>query len=163
MNDLSGLGNVMAIIGAFLILFLIFLILLYVFYSMGLYEMAAKRNIENAWLAWIPIGNYFIMGMIAKENSKLKNLEYILLGIGVLGFLCSIFIGSSSGISKFLSILTLLLTFYALFIIYKSYSQYFIVMTIFTVITLGLLAPFFVFAIRNNPYKPLIKAESESE
>ncbi|MDF2880327.1 MAG: hypothetical protein K0R54_884 [Clostridiaceae bacterium] len=163
MNNLLETSNVVAIIGAFLAVFFILIIIFYVFYSLSLYQMASRRGIENAWLSWIPVGNYFILGMIGKENSKFKNFEYIMLGLAVLEFLCSIIIGSSSGISRFVSVVTLLFTFYALFIIYKSYSQYFIVLTILTIITLGLLSPFFLFAIRNNPYKLFNGTENTTE
>lgn len=163
MNSLLETSNVMAVIGAFLVIFFIFIIIFYVFYSLGLYEMASRRGIENAWLSWIPVANCFIIGMIAKENSKIKNFEYIMLGLGILEFLCSIMIGNSAGITRFVSVITLLFTFYALFIIYKSYSKYYVALTILTIVTLCLLSPFFVFAIRNNSYKKFSETENTTE
>ena len=39
----------------------------YVLSSLAYYKIAKRRNIENAWLAWIPFGNSWIMGRVANE------------------------------------------------------------------------------------------------
>ena len=38
---------------------------LYVIMSMGLYTIAERRGIPNPWLAWLPVGNVWILGAIA--------------------------------------------------------------------------------------------------
>jgi hypothetical protein len=53
-------------------------IVLYVFESIALYSIAKKRGIENPWLAWIPVGNAFLIGKIAdyydlRETGKSNN------------------------------------------------------------------------------------------
>lgn len=57
-------------------------IILYVFSSLGLMKLAQNRGIENAWLAWIPIGNLYIMGTLVGEMElfglKIPKLELIL-------------------------------------------------------------------------------------
>ena len=40
---------------------------LYVYISYSLYAIAKKTNTPNAWLAWIPVANLFLMLMIAKK------------------------------------------------------------------------------------------------
>ena len=39
----------------------------YVLYSLGLYIIANRRGIRNAWLAWLPVGNIWILGAIADD------------------------------------------------------------------------------------------------
>lgn len=64
---------------AFLIVFVIIIgiILLlslatWVLYSLGLYKLAKNKGMDNAWLAWIPIANYYVLGSVAKEAPFIK-------------------------------------------------------------------------------------------
>jgi len=44
--------------------------------------MAKKAGKDNAWLAWVPIGNWFIMGEIVSEKLKGNGgLKYTLLNL----------------------------------------------------------------------------------
>ena len=43
-------------------------ITLYVFRALGLYTLAKNININNAWLAWIPVGDAYIMGALARQS-----------------------------------------------------------------------------------------------
>ena len=43
-------------------------IAIYVLGSLGLYTIAKRRYINNPWLAWIPIGNYWIAGCLADQQ-----------------------------------------------------------------------------------------------
>ncbi len=62
-----GLGALFAVgIGASL-LGLIIGIVIYVLTALGLYKLAQKQNFENAWLAWIPFIQYYIIGKIVGE------------------------------------------------------------------------------------------------
>lgn len=56
-----------AFLGGFLLFFWIFLFGLYVYTALALQTIAQKTNTENAWLAWIPIANIFLMLMVAKK------------------------------------------------------------------------------------------------
>ena len=42
-------------------------ITMYVLFSLGLYTIANRRGINNAWLAWIPLGSVWILGCIADD------------------------------------------------------------------------------------------------
>src|SRR5262249_2236400 len=53
--------------GAFLIVMLIFGAIAYVYFSLALQTIAKKTGAQNAWLAWIPIVNLFLMLDIAKK------------------------------------------------------------------------------------------------
>ena len=39
----------------------------YVLYSLGLYTIAKRRGIRNAWLAWIPVATVWILGSVADD------------------------------------------------------------------------------------------------
>ena len=64
-----------AVFGTAMVGFIVFLTLLglitYIFSAIGLMKMAEKSGIRNAWLAWIPIGNYYIIGELV--TSKLND------------------------------------------------------------------------------------------
>ena len=56
----------------------------YVLQSVGMYSIADRRGIRNAWLAWIPIGNLWILGSISDQyqyltKGKIKNRRKALL------------------------------------------------------------------------------------
>lgn len=69
-------------------------IAVYVVTSLSLHTMAKRRGIRNPWLAWIPIGNLWIMGSIsdhyqlmAKFRTKNKRKWLLILQI-LLSVLC---------------------------------------------------------------------------
>lgn len=67
----------------------------YIFQSVGLYSIAKRRGIHNAWLAWIPVGNYWIAGSIADQyqyvaKGKVKNKRKVLLGLSLGSFAVSL-------------------------------------------------------------------------
>ena len=65
--DYNGYGflGAMAAVGVFLIVVMILVaIALYILFAIGLMKMAQNKGIANAWLAWIPIAQLYIMGKI---------------------------------------------------------------------------------------------------
>ena len=61
----GALMGIMAGFGIFTLLIIALFIFIYVILSLALMKIAQKKGIENAWLAWIPIGNSYIIGKIA--------------------------------------------------------------------------------------------------
>ena len=66
----------------------------YVLQSVGLYTIAKRRGIQNPWLAWLPVGNYWIAGSIADQyqyvvNGQVKNRRTILLVLSIAGIVVS--------------------------------------------------------------------------
>ena len=53
--------------GAFLIVALVFGAAAYVYFALAIQTIAKKTGTQNAWLAWIPIVNVFLMLDIAKK------------------------------------------------------------------------------------------------
>ena len=62
-NGAAGAGFVAGILLFELILFAVF----YIYLALALQTIANKTNTENAWLAWIPIVNLFLMVNIAQK------------------------------------------------------------------------------------------------
>ncbi len=65
-NDAATAAGV-AFLGAFMMVFLVIGLALYVYISLALQTIAKKTNTENAWMAWIPIINIILMLNIAKK------------------------------------------------------------------------------------------------
>lgn len=72
----------------------------YVFQSIGLYTIAKNRGIQNPWLAWLPVGNYWIAGSIADQyqyvvNGQVKNRRTILLILSIASMVVSSLVSSA--------------------------------------------------------------------
>ena len=60
----------------------------YVMSSLSLYTIAKRRGIKNPWLAWIPVGNIWIMGCISDQyryvvKGQVKNKRKWMLGLSI--------------------------------------------------------------------------------
>lgn len=64
----NSAGPLLAVLIIVWIIALAVAVTIYVFGSLGLYTIAKRRNIKNAWLSWIPIGTYWIAGCIADQQ-----------------------------------------------------------------------------------------------
>ena len=124
-------------------------IVAYVLSALGLMKLAQNKGIENAWLAWIPIANFYLLGRIVETVNigtwEIPRLEIVLpvsfavvmvLGrIPVLGFLLFIAFAVLMG-----------------FVLYRLFSKYrpdqAVLYTVLSIV-LGLFW-IFVFIIRND-------------
>lgn len=73
----------------FFLLMIIMLIAYYIYTSFALMTIAKKTNTPNSWLAWIPIGNLFLMTQIAKVPWWVM-LLFLLAFIPVIGALIAV-------------------------------------------------------------------------
>lgn len=130
--SLFGFGLGTTIFLLFLICsILIMFVLEYIFSSMAFYNFMKNRNLDNAFLAWIPIVNAYAVGKvyddINEKQGKQTNFAIILLIINCVG----------------LTLITFILKLVCYDIIFKEYtpsnSNYFILTVIFSIIPL---APF---------------------
>ena len=69
-GNLNPLGAYAAYFAAFLLIFIIIGIGLYIYSALAWYTIAKKLGYQNAWLAWIPIANYFLLPILAKKDWK---------------------------------------------------------------------------------------------
>ena len=65
-DEAEGAAAVAAL-GAFMMVFLVFFVAMYVYFALALSTIAKKTNTENAWWAWVPILNVLLMLNIAKK------------------------------------------------------------------------------------------------
>lgn len=132
----------------------------YAFNSIGLDTIAKREEKPPFFLAWIPYLNNYALGKIAFYS----NLHaFIMTSLSVLALIFSIatfFVHADFSVlfalalSSFLfSATSAVYTFIARYKVYERYSKSTILMTVLDVISLGILGPFFIFAIRNNDKK----------
>lgn len=145
---MSGLGALLALGALATLLFTVIGLAFYVLKSIGLYTLANNRGIENSWLAWIPVADLYIMGLLVGEmdilNYHLDNL----------GLWCPvIFVGGAvlSRIPVLGVLIQLALFVFALYFLYKLFEKYTSQAVLYTVLSIipGLFA-IFLFIIRNN-------------
>lgn len=63
-------------------------LVVYVLHSLSLYTIAQRRGIRHGWLAWIPVGNLWLLGSISDQyqyvaKGKIKNRRKVLLGLNI--------------------------------------------------------------------------------
>ena len=61
----GAMGFVVAVLIIVALLALAFSVVSYVLSSVGMYRIAKRRGIHHPWLAWIPIGNSWLLGSIS--------------------------------------------------------------------------------------------------
>lgn len=128
---------------AIILLFLALIIVGYVLTAIGLQTLAKRSQIEYSWLAWIPVANLYLLGLLIKDKSKIPYIEWILPIGSVLAGLLS---GTLATLVSIALYVVLIMSYYEL---YRKYSKSYVLLTIFSAI-LPFVIPFFIFAIRNN-------------
>jgi len=58
-------GGLMAIIGAFMALFIVVALAIYIYMGIAMMTIAKKLKKKNAWLVWIPIVSFFYIPVMA--------------------------------------------------------------------------------------------------
>lgn len=55
---------------------------IYIIGALGVYTLAKRRNMNKAWLAWLPVGQEYLLGKMAdditKEEPPFKNYKWML-------------------------------------------------------------------------------------
>lgn len=96
-------GAVLSVLITIYLLTFAFAILCYVFESLSFYQIAKRRGIRHAWLAWLPIGNLWIMGSISDQYKyvtagKIQSRRKILMGLTIAILACSLLLGVGIGV-----------------------------------------------------------------
>ena len=139
----------------FLMLFFIVGLAMYLLSAFGFYRMAIKRGIDNPWLAFIPIANTYIIGLIIGRleigNNKFEgqNLGLILvalsLGAGMLYWIPLL--------GQLIALGAMVAFIYVLYVIFDLYSDNPVLYTILGVV-IPPAAAILIFIIRENEQKP---------
>lgn len=90
-------GAVIAFILVIWLIVLAWLIVVYVFSSIAIYKLSSSRGYKNAWLAWIPLANNYVLGSIADSidgyNGKKSYFRHILFWGQLVPFATSVIMG----------------------------------------------------------------------
>jgi hypothetical protein len=82
------MGAFLAVLGIFLFIFTLLGIALYVIFAFALYRMTVNVGIENPWLAWIPIVQWYVLAKLIKSlkiaGYEIPNLEFVLPGATII-------------------------------------------------------------------------------
>lgn len=102
-----------AIIGVILVIYLVMfalMIAVYVLQSLGYYTIAKRRGIHKPWLAWLPIGNMWILGSISDQyqyvaKGKTRSRRKVLMGlmIAIFALMIPVFAGYAALIAGVIS------------------------------------------------------------
>lgn len=92
--DQEMLVGIFGMIGVIALVAVLVIVVGYIFQSIGLYTLAKRRGIANPWLAWLPVGYYWIAGSIADQyqyvtKGAVKNRRVILLALSIAGIVVS--------------------------------------------------------------------------
>ena len=71
------LSAMMGILAAVLVVFLIALgviVTIYVLGAFGAYRLAKRRGMQNAWLAWLPVGISYVYGALSDDVVSLRGI-----------------------------------------------------------------------------------------
>jgi len=154
-------GVFIGLVGIIIAVLLLPIVLIcYLLLALGLFKMAKKRNIENAWIAFIPVFQVYIIGKLI-EPLKLGKTEIpqisVILGAGAVAV---IFLGWLPLIGQLISLAFFALLLVSLYKLYEAYSpQNAVLFTVLSIIP-GL-APILVFVIRNK--EPQAASETSQE
>lgn len=150
MYDEAAVGLLVAF-GGVLLVFGIIGIVGYVLMALGLQRMATNEGIENPWLAWIPVGNVWIIGKLIKTielgSNKWEQAELIL----VIAVAASILLTAVPVIGTIISLAVAVLLILVNYKLYKLYApekamMYLILTIIFNIIAMGII----LFMIKDN-------------
>lgn len=81
---IGWLVNVSMIVLVLMILVFVAWIIAYVMLSFGLYQAAQKRNMQFAWMAWVPLARYYLLGTMLRNelsvtlHTRIPYFHYIL-------------------------------------------------------------------------------------
>lgn len=151
----GDLGKALATFGALAIfiaiIFAIIVVFAYVFGSLGLMNLAKKKNVSNPWLAFIPVGRSYIIGKLGyeiydKENKNATTFMWITLGLGAASFI----LGNGDGdLHTLVEYALLFFESWAFYNMFKALNpKNSIVYTVFTVLTGTLLGGIFLYVMK---------------
>lgn len=136
---------------------LIYLLIVWVFRSLGLYQLAKDRGIAHAWFSWIPILYYYIIGrlinnkVVLGDDWVLPRAEFFLPFLTLIASATATFGGYWGAIISVAIWVYQVSALWRLFKIYDPNRR-----AAFTIWSVILGSGFFIYAIRNNrPFDPL--------
>ncbi len=179
----SGGAGAAGILGAFVLVYglvmlfaMAYSIAAYVLHSLGLYTIAQRRRIRKPWLAWIPLGNLWLLGSISDQyqyvaKGKVTGRRKIMLGLSIATaaiYFVWLFVTALSAVTGVGGVATVLLVLFGLlalfavaitlavfeymcyYDLYRSCERTNGVLYLILSIIFSAIMPFLVFACRNK-------------
>ena len=132
----------------------IYLIMAYIFNSISIMSICSNLNYKKIFLSWIPIYNKYLLSKMIGD--KILGAIKTLINIIVLSVIIYCYIKSNISyitigiLVIFIAIEFILNSIIAYKIYKKATNKYGDILTVFNVLTLGMLSPIFLFIIRNK-------------
>lgn len=147
--------SLIEILFVILIILAVFFLILHIFSAIGLMGLCKQTQLKNKILAWVPLLNVYLVGKIG-INKMAGMLMIILLFVGggaveVNGKSILTYLMLPPFFSVIAGIAFFILYHVALYKLYYRFSDKAVIMIILTILSMDLLAPIFLFAIRRNP------------
>ncbi len=138
---------------------------IYLLNGFGLMEMAQRKGEKYPFLGFIPYASSYLQGNIAYNNKNgglfflISQIVYLFL-VNIASSLLSLFRNTFEDpniifiilmlIIGLVSLAEIIIVYVTYFRIFRKYSDHYVLMLIATILTFGLTAPIFIFAIRKN-------------
>ena len=138
---------------------------IYLLNGFGLMEMAQRKGEKYPFLGFIPYASFYLQGNIAYNNKNgglflmISQIVYLFF-VNIASFLLRLFRNTFEDpniifiilvlIIGLVSLAEIIIVYVTYFRIFRKYSDNYVLMLIFTILTFGLTAPIFIFAIRKN-------------
>lgn len=116
----------------------------YIFTAIGLMKMADRSGINNAWLAWLPIGNMYILGELVTSKLNGKGGKYTLYAV-----LATIVLGWIPIFGTLVSIAFAVYAFVLYYWLFLKYSKNPVLHLVLSII-ISPYSAFAIFALRNR-------------
>jgi hypothetical protein len=141
MSSYEGYGA-LAALAVFGVIGVFIGIALYIFFAFSLYKLAQKRGVDLAWLAWIPIAQFYVIGKMVKtvkiSTFEVPSLEIVL----PVAMLAASLLGGILVIGWLINLAYLVLLVLTAYNLYKQYVPESAIL--YTVLSIfGITVPFF--------------------
>jgi len=129
----------------------IYMLVSYVFESIAIMKFIKNLGYKNNAIAFIPFYNKYLLGKIC-NNKTLGIVLSIVSALRLITFILWFFIEINFMFELFVIFLIsgFILNCILASNTYKLYSKYNVIFTILTIVTLGILRPVFIFALKDN-------------
>ena len=123
LSSASTAAGIAALAGAgiFLLILLAVCIAVYVICSLALKKIAKAKGIENAWLAWIPVANMYILGKVVGPFNFIVDIAQPELVLPIVTLLGSV-LSKVPVVGLVCSLASLVLSLAAYYFLYKQYK-----------------------------------------
>ena len=125
--------------------------LFYIFLALSTYKIYKKENLNNGFMCFIPLLNLYSLVYLGLKNKIISIISLIIIVLPLININIKNFnITLPIEMKIFMVAIFLLIILMSVIKIYKKYSEKYIILTIITILTIGLIVPFILFFISKN-------------